>query len=106
MVLMRDPVEQEMAMLPGAADPKSIAGPIKRQLDLRLIRYACDERMMNLWEADAFDDLFGPYTAKGVLMKPPPKEYVEARPCRRQGDSSGVPLRRGLRPAAPDRPPE
>ena len=105
MVLMRDPVEQEMAMAPEAADPKSIAGPIKRQLDLRLIRYARDERMVNLWKAGAFDDLFGPCTAKGVIMKPSPKEYVEARPCRRQGDS-GVPSSQGLRPAAPDRPPE
>ena len=34
-------------------------------------------RMVNRWKAGALDHLYGPYDPKGVVMKPPPKEYVE-----------------------------
>jgi hypothetical protein len=30
------------------------------------------------WKAGEFDHLYGPYRAKGIVMKAPPKTYVES----------------------------
>ena len=50
----------------------------KRLIDLASIRLMQNEEMTARWGAGEFDHLYGPYRPKGVLMKPPPKIYVES----------------------------
>ena len=76
-----------------------------RPVEMSELRLAHHEKMTARWKAGEFDDIYGKYTAKGVLMNPPPKEYVELGPRRHQRDS-GVPPTQGLRLATSDRSPE
>jgi hypothetical protein len=54
----------------------------------REIRQAHHEKMVARWKAGEFDQLYGPYRPKGVLLKPPPKIYVE-RPANAGAKGAG-----------------
>ena len=49
----------------------------KRLMDITTIRLMQKTEMTERWKAGEFDHLYGPYAPKGVLMKAPPKIYVE-----------------------------
>ena len=65
-----------LAALP-VADCDDLEGRKERIIRAREIRHAQYEKMVARWKAGEFDHLYGPYRAKGVLLKPPPKAYVE-----------------------------
>ena len=46
-------------------------------LDMASIKKNYHAAMTARWKAGEFDDLFGAYKARGVLLKPPPKNYVQ-----------------------------
>ncbi len=58
---------------------------MERINNLAAIQRAQLAKMTARWKAGEFDHLYGPYRAKGVLLKPPPKTYVE-RPAKRGGE--------------------
>jgi hypothetical protein len=71
-----------LAAIPAAAGPDDLEGRKERIIRGREIRHAHYEKMVARWKAGEFDQLYGPYTSKGVLLKPPPKTYVErSRKC-------------------------
>ena len=58
-------------------DPGDLTERMERINHLAEIQKAQAAEMTGRWKAGEFDQLYGPYRAKGVLMKPPPKMYVE-----------------------------
>jgi len=66
-----------LAAIPPAAGSDDLEGRKERIIRGKEIRYAYREKMTARWKAGEFDQLYGPYRAKGVLLKPPPKAYVE-----------------------------
>jgi hypothetical protein len=73
----RDPHRRELAAVPEVADPHDLEERLERVAELAAIRRAQVAEMTARWKAGEFDQLYGSYTPKGVLMKPPPKTYVE-----------------------------
>jgi hypothetical protein len=73
-----DPVQRELDSVPPVMDPTSLTERMERIADLASIRRAHTARMTKRWKAGEFDGLYGKYTAKGVVLQPPPKIYVEA----------------------------
>ena len=65
-----------LAALP-VAEYDDLEGRKDRIIRGREIRHAHYEKMVARWKAGEFDQLYGPYKPKGVLLKPPPKTYVE-----------------------------
>ena len=65
-----------------------LEGRKERIIRGREIRHAHHEKMVARWKAGEFDQLHGPYRAKGVLLKPPPKAYVE-RPANAGAKGAG-----------------
>jgi hypothetical protein len=74
-----DPLRLELNEVPPVMDPKSLTERAERISTLSAIRRAHDARMTARWKAGEFDGVYGPYKAKGVVLSPPPKIYVEAR---------------------------
>ncbi|HUQ34753.1 MAG TPA: hypothetical protein VM144_00085 [Aestuariivirga sp.] len=70
------PLGRALAALP-VADRDDLEGRTDRIIRGREIRHAHFEKMVARWKAGEFDQLYGAYTPKGVLLKPPPKVYVE-----------------------------
>ena len=73
----RDPHQRAIAAIPLAQADSSIADRLKLLIERSVIRLVQSEEMTERWKAGEFDQLYGPYTPKGVLLKPPPKIYVE-----------------------------
>ena len=73
----RDPRQRELDAVPPVMDPHDLSERVERINQLAAIQRAHAASMTGRWKAGEFDQLYGPYTAKGVLMKPPPKIYVE-----------------------------
>jgi hypothetical protein len=46
-------------------------------MEITTVRQMQKTEMTERWQAGEFDHLYGPYAPKGVLMKAPPKIYVE-----------------------------
>ena len=67
-----------MDAVPPVADDGNLLARIKRLMDITTIRLMQKTEMTERWQAGEFDHLYGPYAPKGVLMKPPPKVYVES----------------------------
>ena len=65
-----------LAALP-VAEYDDLEGRKDRIIRGREIRHAHHEKMVARWQAGEFDQLYGPYRPKGVLLKPPPKTYAE-----------------------------
>ena len=76
-MLRNDPLEKAVAALPKVRDQWDFEGRGERIKQISELRLAHHEKMTARWKAGEFDDTYGKYTAKGVLMKPPPKVYVE-----------------------------
>ena len=82
------PEEQKKFYAPAqrAFDLKFPAHPKNAPLDLREERLMAilaqrkrdAQEMKARWKAGEFDALYGQWRGRGVLMKPPPKHYVEA----------------------------
>jgi hypothetical protein len=73
----RDPFKRAMDSVPDTAKPGDLVGRLKRLTELTAIRLVQSEEMTARWKTGEFDHLYGPYAPKGVLMKAPPKVYVE-----------------------------
>lgn len=73
----RDPLRLELDAVPPVIDPKSLSEKMERIAELAAIRRAHTARMTKQWKAGEFDGLYGKYVAKGVVLAPPPKVYVE-----------------------------
>ena len=76
-----------LAALP-VAEYDDLEGRKERIIRGREIRHAHYEKMAARWKAGEFDQLYGAYKPKGVLLKPPPKAYVE-RPGKRGAKGAG-----------------
>ena len=63
--------------MPPVVDPTSLSERLARFNDLYAIRKAHAAELTRRWKAGEFDHLYGPWRARGALMKPPPKIYVE-----------------------------
>ncbi len=66
-----------MDAVPPVTDEKSLAAPLKHLSDILAIRLAHRDEMTARWRTGEFDHLYGPYRAGGIVMKAPPKTYVE-----------------------------
>jgi hypothetical protein len=66
-----------MDAVPRVADKKSLAARLRRLIEIQVIRLAHRDEMTERWRAGEFDHLYGPYRARGTVMKAPPKTYVE-----------------------------
>jgi hypothetical protein len=77
----RDPHQRAMDAVPPVTDKKGLAARLKRLSDILAIRLAHRDEMTARWRAGEFDHLYGPYRARGIVMKAPPKAYVE-RPAK------------------------
>jgi hypothetical protein len=86
--LRRDPRQRELDAVPPVMDPHSLTERMERINELAAIQRAQAARMTARWKAGEFDQLYGPYRAKGVLLEPPPKVYVE-RPAKRGAKGAG-----------------
>ena len=78
-MLRNDLVEKAVAALPKVRDQWDFEGRGERIKQISELRLAHHEKMTARWKAGEFDDTYGIYSAKGVLMKPPPKVYTEKR---------------------------
>ena len=74
----RDPHQCAVDAVPPVADYGNLMARTKRLIDITTIRLMQKMEMTERSEAGEFDHLYGPYRPKGVLMKPPPKIYVES----------------------------
>lgn len=63
--------------MPPVMDPHDLTDRVERIAQLAAIQRAHSAEMTGRWKAGEFDQLYGPYRPKGVLMNPPPKIYVE-----------------------------
>jgi hypothetical protein len=72
------PLRRTLDAVPEVIDPTDLTERMERVAELAGIKrgYAAD--MTKRWKAGEFDALYGKYTARGVIKKPPPKIYVEA----------------------------
>ena len=73
----RDPRQRELDAVLPVMDPHSLTERMERINNLAAIQRAQLAKMTARWKAGEFDHLYGPYRAKGVLLSPPPKTYVE-----------------------------
>jgi hypothetical protein len=72
-----DPFQRAIDAVPDTAKPGDLVGRVKRLTELTAIRLVQSSEMTARWQAGEFDHLYGPHRPKGVLMKAPPKVYVE-----------------------------
>ena len=72
----RDPHERAIEAAP-PADHGTLVERMKRLMTHATIRLAQSTEMTARWQAGEFDHLYGPYRRKGVVVKAPPKIYVE-----------------------------
>ncbi len=73
----RDPRQRELDAVPEAEEPYPLSKRLKRLVEFATIQLEHSMEMTERWKAGEFDQLYGPYRPKGVLLKPPPKIYVE-----------------------------
>ncbi len=73
----RDPHLRALAALPDDVRPGDLPGQAKRLVEIYSIRLQRQMAMTERWQAGEFDHLYGPWRARGALLKPPPKIYVE-----------------------------
>ena len=86
--LRRDPRRRELDAVPPVMDPDSLSERMERINELAAVRRAQTAKMTARWKAGEFDALYGPYRARGVLLSPPPKTYVEG-PSKRRAKGAG-----------------
>jgi hypothetical protein len=67
----------EDARLPKVRDASDLEARRERLVLQIEQRQAAQEALTQRWMAGEFDGLYGKYNKRGVLMKPPPKFYVE-----------------------------
>jgi hypothetical protein len=84
----RDPHQRAMDAVPPVTDEKSLAARLRRLCDILVIRLAQRDEMTARWRAGEFDHLYGPYRARGIVMRAPPKAYVE-RPANSGAKGAG-----------------
>jgi hypothetical protein len=69
--------QRAIAAIPPAQADSPISDRLKLLIGRSVIRLVQSAEMTERWKAGEFDHLYGPYTSKGVLLKAPPKVYVE-----------------------------
>ena len=72
-----DPYQRAIDAVPEVTAPYTISARLKRLAEFAAIRLEQSAEMTARWKMGEFDQLYGPFTPKGVLMKAPPKIYVE-----------------------------
>ncbi len=73
----RDPLRLELDSFPPVVDPKKLSDRMERVNNLAAVKQAHARRMTEKWKQGELDELYGKYSAKGVVVAPPPKVYVE-----------------------------
>jgi hypothetical protein len=68
---------RELQFVPEVTDKDSLTERAERIAAFAEIRRSHDARMLAKWRAGEFDKRFGPWRRDGVVMKPPPRSYVE-----------------------------
>jgi hypothetical protein len=58
-------------------DEDDLSARMERIAALAEIQRAHDRAMFSQWQTGGFDHVFGPYRRSGVVLKPPPRAYVE-----------------------------
>jgi hypothetical protein len=86
--LRRDPRQRELNAVLPVMDPNSLTERMERINELAAIQRAHSAKMTARWKAGEFDQLYGPYKPKGVVLRPPPKTYVE-KPAIRRAKGAG-----------------
>ena len=78
---------------PEVDDPDDIAARKERMLQIIEMRKQHFQQMTEKWKAGLFDHLYGRYAARGVVLHPPPKVYMEMPACaaKRQEKSKARP---------------
>ena len=71
------PLRRELDAVPPVIDEADLSERMERIAALAHIRRAHDSYMLRLWKAGALDQAHGPFRARGVVLKPPLKRYVE-----------------------------
>jgi hypothetical protein len=74
----RDPYQRELDKVPPVIDPHDLTERMERINQLAAIQRAKAVEMTTRWKAGEFDQRYGPYRPKGVMLKPPIKIYLEA----------------------------
>ncbi len=77
LIHLQDPVQRELDSVPEVDDDDDLNARVERIAALAQIRRAHDADMLGLWKAGALSHRFGPYKACGVVLKPPPRAYVD-----------------------------
>jgi hypothetical protein len=76
-----DPYQRLLDAVPEVTDPNDFREKMERINELFQIHKERAAAMTARWKAGEFDHLYGPYQPKGVVVKAPPKIYVE-RPAK------------------------
>ncbi len=72
------PLRREIDRVPVYADHKyDFRGIAERIAKINSIKLDYRQRMTERWKAGEFDHLYGKYRSHGVVLQPPPREYVE-----------------------------
>jgi hypothetical protein len=74
----QSPLQRELDLIPPVFDGDDLGARVERIAALAAVRRAHEAEMQALWKSGALDHLYGPYKPHGVMLKPPPRTYVEA----------------------------
>ena len=73
------PLQRDLDMVSLVIDPDDMSEQIERLKDMAAVRRGHDEAMLERWKAGEFGRLYGPYRCNGVVLRPPPKVYIDER---------------------------
>ena len=72
----RHPLKLALELVMPVIDPHDLDEQVERIAELARVRREHTADMTARWKAGELDKLYGKYTPKGVIKKPPPKIYV------------------------------
>ena len=67
--------------VPPVLDAHDLEGRLERATYIAELRKEHHAEMTARWKASEFDHLYGKYASRGVVMKPPPRIYVDGQSC-------------------------
>jgi hypothetical protein len=72
-------LQRELDAVPEVLDGDDLTARMERIAELAEIRRAHEQEILARWKAGALDDRHGKYRPGGVLLRPPPRRYVDER---------------------------